>query len=84
MIVFGDLTLVTEWVVGKGGRGSDRETLKDSAVLSKEKLGAGSLVPESGAPPEGRESTHHDNFRKHRWCCSLKWGMLEEEVLGGK
>lgn len=68
---------------GEGGRGSGREMLRDSTVLPKN-LGAGSLVSESGVRPAGRESTHGDNLRKHGWCCSLKWGMLEEDVFGGE
>lgn len=43
MVVFGDLALVTEWLVGQGGQDRGRETLKDTA-----EAGAGCLVLEFG------------------------------------
>lgn len=41
MTVFGDLDLVTEWLVGKGGQGRGRETLGVRAEAGSQEPGAG-------------------------------------------
>ena len=41
MTVFGDLDLVTEWLVDKGGQGRARETLGVSAEVGSQEPGAG-------------------------------------------
>lgn len=77
MTVSGDLALVTEWLVGQGGKGRDTETSSDTAEAGSWEPGAGVW---DGAP--GGAITQGDKLRCHGLDCLLKWGMLEEEVWG--
>lgn len=63
MIVFGDLALVTEWLVGQGGQGRGRETSRNTAEAESRDPGAGVW---NG--PEARESAHQDNLRRRGAC----------------